>query len=82
MNNLQLPRDSVLVTRTTEDGDKIPVSVSYPTDSGGHRNVRFHQTPDGDYIPETGHTLDGDFYYPDQKLDLGLIKELYHAIPS
>ena len=62
-----LPEGGTLKTRFSIDGDVIPESVTYDTASGQKKTVKMVMTPDGDYIPETGYTMDGDFNWPDKK---------------
>jgi hypothetical protein len=66
----QLPTQGEVQYGHTRDGDIIPVSVTYPRETGGYAKVAFKKTADGDYIPETGYTPDGDFNYPGQRWDL------------
>lgn len=65
----QLPNGGVPVYSHTLDNDRIIDSVKYPTSSGEEKTVKFVWTIDGDRVPETGHTIDGDFYYPGEKWD-------------
>lgn len=64
------PTESKINLKTTVDGDTIVDSVTYQTNKGKEKTVGFVYSLDGDRIPETGFTLDGDFYFPDQKYDL------------
>jgi len=64
----QLPEGGTLKTAFSPDGDIIPVSVSYPTVDGGQKEVAMKWTSDGDLIPETGYTMDGDFNFPNKKI--------------
>lgn len=66
----QLPEEADVKYKVTIDGDRVPVSVTYPTESGASaKTVKVKQTCDGDRIPTTGYTIDGDHNYPDKKLD-------------
>lgn len=64
------PTGSKVTTKKTLDGDDIIDSVMYKTNKGEDRTVKFVYSLDGDRIPETGFTLDGDFNFPDQKYNL------------
>ena len=46
------------------DGDRIVDSVTYPTIDGKIQNVKYEYTLDGDRVPVTGHTIDGDHHFP------------------
>lgn len=66
----ELPFGAVVETEYTLDGDPIPTAVSYPGQDGVQRKVKMQWSLDGDLIPETGYTADGDFSFPGQKLDV------------
>ncbi len=63
----QLPDKAQVKYELTADGDRVPVSVTYNDACGKDRTVKMVRTLDGDFIPETGHTLDGDFHFPNKK---------------
>ncbi len=63
------PTESKVITKKTADGDNIIDSVTYKTNKGEDRTVKFVYSLDGDRIPETGFTLDGDFNFPNQRYD-------------
>lgn len=64
----RLPEDAdVAYSGYNYDGDREPLSVTYNTNAGPRRTVAVKRTQDGDFIPETGHTPDGDFHFPDRK---------------
>ena len=66
----QLPDDATVeYSGYNFDGDRTPLSVSYNTNSGKRATVGVTLTPDGDYIPKTGYTQDGDFNLPNKKID-------------
>ncbi len=66
---MNLPYGATVSTKMTVDGDRVIDTVSYPTVSGKTASVRYHLTPDGDRVPETGHTLDGDHHFPGEIYD-------------
>lgn len=65
-----VPLGAAVETAFTADGDIIPKSVTYKDMNGQDKKVAMQMTPDGDYIPETGYTLDGDFNWPNQQFIL------------
>lgn len=67
---MNLPQSAIITTKMNCDGDTMIDSVSYPTQNGKTQTVKFKTTIDGDHIPETGYTMDGDFNYPNQKYNL------------
>lgn len=67
---MNFPENAIIKTKINYDGDTIIDSVSYSTKNGKTQTVKFKTTIDGDRIPETGYTLDGDFHYPNQKYSL------------
>jgi hypothetical protein len=70
INKKQLPEDATIeYSGYNYDGDRAPLSVTYNTNAGPRRTVKVKQTQDGDYIPETGYTPDGDFHLPDKKIN-------------
>jgi len=66
----ELPADAEVKYGRTWDGDRFPLSVSYNTEAGPRATVKMNQTADGDYIPATGRTSEGDFNLPGKKWDL------------
>lgn len=64
-----LPIGATVIHKYSPDGDKIIDSVSYPTADGKHTNVKYEYTCDGDRVPKTGHTIEGDHYFPNSISD-------------
>lgn len=64
-----LPKGSVVTYEYTEDGDRRPSSVMYPTEDGKSNTVKFVTTIDGDTVPDVGFNIDGDRVFPGALLD-------------
>ena len=64
-----LPEGAVVNYRGNLDGDLIIDTIEYPTIDGKKSTVGFHYTLDGDLVPNTGHTIDGDWNFPNQLLN-------------
>lgn len=70
MRDGNMPSGGVRSYIITEDGDRIINSVTYPTVTGKTKQVKFERGIDGDMIPETGFTLDGDYHWPGERYEL------------
>lgn len=63
------PKNSRINTVCSVDGDTIIDSVTYTTQKNTRQTVKFERSLDGDMLPVTGFTLDGDYHFPNAKMD-------------
>jgi hypothetical protein len=65
----RFPKDSHVNKVRTADGDLVIDSVTYLTQNNTHKTVKFERSLDGDMHPTTGFTLDGDYHFPNSRMD-------------